>query len=469
VPYDGEIANKASHSDIVRNPEVAEFLEGCEYLRPPSEEEVQLAIARFQVPPSTEGVSLGEHVVAIDGSYYEASIDDRLPSTKVGYVKIGCVLIDLAAFRTLRDMRTGFVDPMRVARLNDQNSPLTFTLPSANIRWGGASSVRDSFRYAVDSHLYGDATRFNPADPSTSMRTTLFHLAARRAGELGTGNAKILRVHRCPTCGHGPIELRDVPDLQRCPYCDSLVFPSDCLRIWEEVSDYQSNAEALSRFMLAIEHVLPIHYVRFLSESSPSVLSSMAIFVDGPLAVFGNPAWLHGPIMDFLHETNSKLAAEGQQGLLMIGLQKTGQVVDHLRLLDRFLPNNRLFPIDDAYRYEKILAGREQAVNGFGSETYYGQDFVIKTASGRSFVFALPYPFSSKISPEVRFVDAKTELGRYPNLARALALIQHFESDLYENAVVPVALAHRYTAISLVPGGRVLDLLSKRHVTANAR
>lgn len=139
-------------------------------------------------------------------------------------------------------------------------------------------------------------------------------------------------------------------------------------------------------------------------------------------------------------------------------------MVDHLHLLDRFIPNNRLFAIDDEYRYERILVGRDQAGNGFGSETYYGQDFVFKTPNGRSFVFALPYPFASKSETDLPFVDAKTDLGRYPDLPRALALIQHFESDLYENAVIPIALAHRYTAISLVPGGRVLDLLSRRHL-----
>lgn len=84
-----------------------------------------------------------------------------------------------------------------------------------------------------------------------------------------------------------------------------------------------------------------------------------------------------------------------------------------------------------------------------------------KTPSGRDFVFALPYPFPSKNPPGVDFVQAKTEMGRYPELARALALISHFESDLYQNAIVPIALAHRYTAISLVPGGRVLDLLTR--------
>jgi hypothetical protein len=60
------------------------------------------------------------------------------------------------------------------------------------------------------------------------------------------------------------------------------------------------------------------------------------------------------------------------------------------------------------------------------------------------------------------FASVKTEMERYTDLTKALALINHFETDLYENAVVPIALAHRYTAISLSPGGRVLDLLTRK-------
>lgn len=39
--------------------------------------------------------------------------------------------------------------------------------------------------------------------------------------------------------------------------------------------------------------------------------------------------------------------------------------------------------------------------------------------------------------------------------------MSHF-GDLYENSVVPIALARRYTAISLMPGGRVLDIFTWR-------
>ena len=48
MPYEGEFANKAAHSDMLKNPEIQDFLAGCEYLRVPSEEEGQtLALATW--------------------------------------------------------------------------------------------------------------------------------------------------------------------------------------------------------------------------------------------------------------------------------------------------------------------------------------------------------------------------------------------------------------------------------------
>src|SRR5207245_10148908 len=100
-------------------------------------------------------------------------------------------------------------------------------------------------------------------------------------------------------------------------------------------------------------------------------------------------------------------------------------------------------------------------------ETYYGQDFIYKTPTGKVFVFAIPYPVTKKDDlPD--FARAKVELGRYANLGRAVDLVTKLETDLYENAVIPIALAHRFTAISLRPAGRVLDVLTETALAAAA-
>jgi hypothetical protein len=131
------------------------------------------------------------------------------------------------------------------------------------------------------------------------------------------------------------------------------------------------------------------------------------------------------------------------------------------------LPNGVLRVIDDDYRNHYITGADSPATN-FGNETYYGQDFLFKTEKGRIFNFALPYPFKDKATVgDLPFAKAKVELSAYGNLiARACDLIRHFEMDLYDNALVPVALAHRHASISLVPGGKMLDLLVRTELTS---
>jgi hypothetical protein len=457
MPYENELASKSSHSDFLRNPDIQDFLDQCDYLKPPSDAEAAALASKFVTPPD-DHAKLPSFIMSVDGSNYESSIENKLPNTRVGYIKIGTMLISLEKFDSLHVGK--FVDPFKVAALQDDNAALTFSLPSANIRWGGKTNVRDSFRAYMDMQFAHPRTCFSESDQNTSLRSTLFYLASLRPGKLGTGDPSKLKLHSCPNCGTEEIEVINSPEQQYCSMCKGEIYPTDCLRIWEEVNDFQSNQVSLSRLMLILEHLIPIHYMRYLMKT-PLLLSNMAFFVDGPLAIFGTAAWLHRSIMIFLNEINRKLGKFGQLPLTIIGLQKTGQVVDHVTLINRFVPDNRLYAIDDDYRYQYILTGRDPSSNGFGSETYYGQDFIFKTLSGRVFVFALPYPYPSKDMNGIDFIREKTRFENYPQLPQALHLITHLESDLFENAVIPIALAHRYTAISLQPGGRVLDLLTK--------
>lgn len=464
MPYEGEMANKASHFDIINDPDVRNFLNECDYLRPPSEEEGRKIKDNFLVPPDYSQATLPRKIIAIDGSFYLSNISERLSSTEISYVKIGSVLIDMTKFGGIREGR--YVDPFKVADLLKDSDALKFILPSSNICWQDKSTVRDSFRAAIDAQLLGKKTRFKPDDHKTSLRTTLFHLASRRPKDMGTNDPHFLNIHQCPNCGEGPIKVEDVEEPQFCHSCSTEIYPSDCLRLWEEINELQSNYSATMRFMQAIEHLLPIHYIRHLVDNSLSALGSTAFFVDRPLALFGTSAWMHRTIMEYLAEVNTKLHQINQPPILIIGLQKTGQVVDHVRLIERFLEPNTIFAIDDEYRYSRIIPGRNPAANGFGMETYYGQDFIYKTPNQRNFVFALPYPFSSKEDSD--FINIKIDLSIYKNLPRALALINKLECDLYENSIIPIALANRYTAISLMPGGKVLDLYTKLILEGNS-
>jgi hypothetical protein len=208
-----------------------------------------------------------------------------------------------------------------------------------------------------------------------------------------------------------------------------------------------------------IEHLSIAQHIRYLIQRSPEAQSGLCFFLDGPLACFGNAAWIHAQIMAVIYDAQTILRQKGFKPFLVIGLQKTGQVVEHALSLDRILPAGRYFAISDDYRGEFIAQRPEGWEQTFGHETYYGQDFIFKTDTGRMFIFALPYPMRSK-EPVNRFRTDKANPTLYQGLETALHLIRHFELDLYQNAVIPIALAHRHASISLVPGGRVLDLLT---------
>jgi hypothetical protein len=175
-----------------------------------------------------------------------------------------------------------------------------------------------------------------------------------------------------------------------------------------------------------------------------------------------NASWSQRSCMIFLENARRKLSRFNAKPVLMIGLQKTGQVVDYINFVERFLPSNKIYCVDDEFRYKYMLGDRDPSGQSFGFETYYGQDFIYKTSSGKTFDFLIPYPFPSKDIPQGEFKVEKIKLANYENLPRAIALISNLESDLYKNAIVPIALAHRFTAISFEPGGRVLDIFAKQ-------
>ena len=459
MPYQGELANKASHFDIIQDPEVQQFLDQCKYIQEPSEEEGHKMTSGFVTPPNFDKIKFPDTVIAIDGSFYTSNFSENLPATEIGYIKIGSVLIDMNQFDGLKVGK--YVDPFKVAKLLDSSDALKFILPSSNVYLKGKkTTVIDSFRAAVDQHLYSEKTRFDQNNPKTSLRTTLFHLASRRPGEMGTGDVDKLKIYKCPNpdCQEKHLEVFDTPEQQYCPRCNIEIYPSDCLRLWEEVNEFQSNQQVMGRFMQAIEHLLPMHYIRYLSENSLDSLAATAFFIDRPLGIFGTAAWLHKSILKYLAEINDRLLQKNQSPVLIIGLQKTGQIVDYVGLIDRFIKPNTILAIDDDYRYSYIVPGRKPAEGGFGNETYYGQDFIYKTPNNRTFVLAIPYPFASKDS--ANFVKEKIKLNNYQNLPLALGLIHKFECDLYDNAIIPIALANQHTAISLVPGGTVLNILT---------
>lgn len=451
MPYDRQTAGKGGHSDFVRNPDVQAFLAECDYMRAPSDDEANTMAATFHKAPGGVPPQLPDYVVASDASKSDTPIDDKLPSTQIGFIKVSHVLIEMAKYADLIDPKTRFVDPFKAADLHRNASPVTYTLPGSNIRFQHAKTVKDGFRRAVFKQLSSDK-----ASSGASRLILTDTLLALNGGDIV--------LDKCSSCGELEQFSFNKNTLQRtCTACNEPVFLTDWLRLHEDISDFGNNTSAMTRMMNAVEHLLLAGLIHQVFKANPRALSKMAFVMDGPLAIFGQPAKLHSRIMSMLQTINLRLNELKLEPLLVVGLQKTGEVMDHANLLNKFLPNGVLRLLDDDYR-NRYIKGSDSPANNFGNETYYGQDFLFKTERGRMFNFAVPYPFASKgrAAEQKAFATAKADILNYGSLIeRACDLIRHFELDLYDSAIVPVALAHRHASISIVPGGKVLDIITK--------
>lgn len=258
--------DKTAHVEIIDNPDVREFLSKCRYMVEPSGKEAK-EVADLFVKYPLQQEKLPVNIISIDGSSYEASISDNLPHTRVGYVKVGNILIKRDEYNELGKQK--YINPFLVAEMEKATSSTVFALPSSNMQYGGKESVRDGFRLALDNYLF--KYRSNPSDIKTSLRTTLFKLASYRTGSNYTDSDNELILHKCPNskCNAKNISVWNIDEEQFCPECGETIYPSDCLRIWEEVEDNGSNQSALTRFTNVIEHLFVMHYIRMIIDFSP--------------------------------------------------------------------------------------------------------------------------------------------------------------------------------------------------------
>lgn len=480
MPFDGQLAGKTGHEDILQNPDVELFLAGHRDVPRPSQQTMEDVFDKCP-RASNFNDAIPPLIIAVDGSYYEASADQREPSRRVGYIKVGMVALDMQRYEALGADGI-YVDPIAVNRLL-QSEALSMALPGANMKRAEFQNAAEGFRSYTQRYFDGDRTRIG--ESSETLLDTLIDLLRYKGEVVSSGGNDYVIIGKCPnvdcksneaerdgtTPGKKTFQVPVASRSLRCDVCGGLVLITDALRIHEAFVESGSNAEAYGRLMLVSEHLLVAHWIRHYRKCHLKLLTQMGFVLDGPLAISGPAARLHGAVLALIHDTNAELAAHNMAPLLVMGLTKTGISVEHFSTLNWPPPISGaqtglidfVFAVTDDYRYQYITPRPRITDKPFGHETYYGQDILLRTERGHEFLISLPYPSKSK--SDVVFGE-RFDVTKYLALGKGVELIRTLESDLYSNALVPVILAHEYASISLVPGGKVLDLATARAVGA---
>ncbi|WP_422737946.1 DNA double-strand break repair nuclease NurA [Micromonospora sp. WMMD729] len=405
---------------------------------------------RLPEPTLVEPLSddLPEFVIAIDGSSAEVDVSTGYPGSRIGYVTVASVLLNLRLVDILDEDRP--VDPVKF-RSTEEADTIPAALPGSNVVTRDYPSARDSFRAELYD-LLQDA-EVDEDDDSTPLET--FEILLRHKPRD--------RPQRCPYEYDGCQETMAVdPGLSDC-HCPKrrVIFSTDALRIHEGFKDDSSNLEMLTEVMQVWERIMLVHLLLcFERKGLLAKANKVAFFVDGPLAIFGHPAWLSAAIKAELQRINAIVRRETGSDLIIVGIEKSGSFVQHFEDLasiklddDTLLFQGRAcFLPTDIYIKSRIIYSNSD--KRYGEATYFGRKFFYRTSNLSRVVASVPFLDETQDS-----LDSSDPVT-YPQLPTVCALLDKLVSSRFANAVSPIIAAHAHAAIPFTLGSKVLHRLA---------
>jgi hypothetical protein len=445
VPYEGEFAQYRSLRRLAESQRVMELLGNFRVQRPPTGSGNLQTISLADVTPTTWFPSW---VLAVDGSHAEVAVQNGYPQSEASYVTVASVLIDLDRVRVLDQQRP--VDP-REFRRTERAESIDCALPSCNVIFEGEDSAKASLRRGVFDVF---ATHAMLPDCESLLDTYEALLAYKPTA----------RDQRCPydDCPIYGFYARGLARYSCQCSKQRPLYSTDALRIHEGMNLEGTNGALFAEIMQVLERVWIVHFLRTLEQKKwLPLLRDVAIVLDGPLAVFGHPAWLSQGIREELSRINEVVRrVTGGLDILWLGVEKTGHFVQHFEDLDRQESGGSgnvrcqtAMLIDDAYIKQHIIFSESE--KPYGQDTYFGRKFFYKTRSGARIVASLPF------LTEEQADTSRADPDQFPRLADALGLIDQLVSSRYPNALAPLVAAHAEAAIPLNLGNQVLQRLAR--------
>lgn len=452
MPYYKERANKFSHEKIINNQNFREKLNEYKIVYDIGEngEGIEAINSRFIENDDSDARNI-DYIFSVDSSFIEIPVNEEIPTAKVGIINFSSSIINLKLKSDVYE--SGFINPQR---FNDiyNSSMFTFVCPTYNVTLKGESevSILDCIRKEIYDFYY-----INKPFSEIRIIETLFNVmkSNMESFEL-TCTSEVCKKKTT-------FKLDDVGlDPFLCPSCNKVMYITDYLRLNEAVDLEFGNNTILTRLAQVSEHLININAIdSLLKHRSYNILSKTAFIIDGPLAIYGEPAKLNKSILKYLHNISKLIDKE----IIYFGILKTGAAKDHFNLLikrindkDNKVSEDSFLLIDDEYRFKYIQKAPKEN-KYFGQEVLFGQDYLFYSKDKKRFVISVLYPVDSR---DKYFGEKVFDYRNYKNLKTILNLINNISIDLYEDAVLPVALAHKYAAISLNPGTNILEIFIKK-------
>lgn len=437
-----ERASKIAHIEIIKNPEVQAYISKCVLPGPPDPASLK-SLLRDALDVDTSDVTT---VIAVDGGFTETFVRAEYPSASITFFSFGPLLFSLSDLRQLDAKR--FIAPDDLQKLKNIER-YTLVLPTKGIRHEDQPSLAATIRKAVfDFFMLERGT--DKDQLMKSLKWFLFRRWKRPADDLLT-----VEIARCPyDCGQGTIVFRHDEDPQKkCPTCDRSVYLTDVFRLHERVDEETGGSGIAAYVMTMLEQLVLVHLIHNIMEMKEALLRQILFIKDGPLAFFGLVAPLYKPMRELVEHLLSEPRGPLGPTIRLVGLEKSGAFVEHASSIQERLHAGSYLVVGDAYIRKYIIPGGDSGTS-YGQNTYYGQKVFFRAKTGEMHVATVPAKaYTGSPKPE-----------DMPHLDEVLGLVGELKCSMYDNALIPVALANKLVSLSDFPSQRILTTFARATV-----
>ena len=434
-----ELASKSSHSHIINDPAVVDYLHTCEF--PKNSSEIQMNPDRlFNLNIVRNPIKL---VIAIDGGYTEVSVKKTFPSSKIAFFQFGALLFDLEHLRRVSEQP--FIFPENMAKFKELER-IKLALPISNISYKKEGSLTKSVRKT----LYDFFTK------KRSGRTFLDSLSWF-VFEKYNIQKEGYTLSSCPNpnCSKREIFLSANQNNHSCSKCSENIFLTDVFRLHEAIDDDLGAGGVLGYLTTLIEHIVIIHNIKYIYEKQPSLFKEILFLKDGPLAFFGQTASMHKLMRNLV------VFLQKKYDLYLIGLEKSGAFVEHANEIcygeQSKIQENQILLLDNTYIYRYIMPGKADDSRPYASSSYYSSKLIFKDRHKKTHVATIP------VSNKNVVLDPKKD--DFKNLDIILSIVSDLKCDMYDNALVPIALVNHLVSLANHPSSILLEKFAKSKIT----
>lgn len=387
-------------------------------------------------------------LLAIDGGYVSADVDTGYPGAEIGYITVAAVLILVDKLREVA--ASDIINPVE-HRKTQKRSSVDTAVPGRGVVLEGEETPEASMRRTV----FEEMTGYRVFEDSETLLDTY---------EALMGGAPDDRTVWCPCEKRRPYRRAAGRYSCREADCYETLYSTDAMRLHELFSPHDSCEKLYGHLMSALERLWLLHALRAFERRGAEWLAAMgriAFVMDGPLAMYGTPAWLSTPIRTELARINAAQKALTNRDMMIVGIEKTGAFVRHFEMLDtrlddgqvRFPPGWQLLLTDEYIRRHIVPSVEERQ---YGRNTYFGRKLLYKSSLGHRLVVNV-----ACFSDEQRDLSTAV-IEQFPRLGDVLTLLDDVSSNMYPNSVSPLIAAHSEASIPLNLGKHILEEIAQK-------